>query len=206
MASEKDEATYPCPACGEKLYGWVAARHPLDGTKLVLDRCENCGLVVTRAPEPPEVEWEMGVLTRTPDEVVAPNRRSFQGGIGGAQWADLEPGRRRLHLTPDSAERLLAAGGERVERTRTPFSRRGYLGMVQTLINGFTLRDNFLRNARAGLMRPATTRERLGFGLDLLVSVLIAVPLALVALPIELLGSLLGRGGEMRLRVRPDAR
>lgn len=48
---EEEVASYRCPACEATLFGWNAARHPVDGSKLILDRCESCGLVVTRAPE-----------------------------------------------------------------------------------------------------------------------------------------------------------
>jgi predicted RNA-binding Zn-ribbon protein involved in translation (DUF1610 family) len=197
-AEEDEGARYPCPACGATLYGWIAARHPIDRSKLVLDRCEECGLVVTRAPEAPDVAAELATLEQDGLDFEAPNRRSFQGGIGGAQWADLEPDRRRLHLTPRAARLLLAERGIAVSGVATPFSARSYLGMVQTLINAFTYRDNFARNARAGRLRPASGRFL--FWLDAVVSALIAIPMAILALPLELVGSLARRGGRMRLQ------
>lgn len=197
---EEEGAAYPCPACGATLYGWTAARHPLDGSKIVLDRCEDCRLAVTRAARPPDAELELGILERSGNEIVAPNRRSFQAGIGGAQWAGLEPEKRRLHLNPRSAGLLLSVQGVEVERVRTPFTARGYLGMAQTLVNAFTFRDNYARNVRAGLLRPGDARSRLTFAIDGLVTALVALPMALLALPIELAGAIAGRGGEMRLR------
>lgn len=196
---EEEGARYPCPACGATLYGWIAARHPIDRSKLVLDRCEECGLVVTRAPEPPDVATELAALQQDGLAFVIPNRRSFQGGIGGAQWADLEPDRRRLHLTPRSASLLLAERGLAVDAVSTPFGSRSYLGMLQTLVNAFTYRDNFFRNARAGRIPREGGRGRFLFGLDALVSALVAIPMAIVALPVELIGSLARRGGRMRL-------
>ena len=82
--------------------------------------------------------------------LVAPNRRSVQGGLGGAQWAGLEPELHRLHLTPESARLLLARRGLEIESLRTPFGSRGLRSMIQTLVNAFTLRDNFIRNSRSG--------------------------------------------------------
>lgn len=206
MAAEETPATeeekgarYPCPACGATLYGWIAARHPIDRSKLVLDRCEECGLVVTRAPEPPDVTAELAALEQDGLAFEVPNRRSFQGGIGGAQWAALEPDRRRLHLTPRSAGLLLAERGIVVDAVSTPFSARSYLDMLQTLVNAFTYRDNFARNARAGRLRSEGGRARFLFRLDVVVSALVAIPLAIVALPLELIGSLARRGGWMRL-------
>jgi predicted RNA-binding Zn-ribbon protein involved in translation (DUF1610 family) len=197
-ATEEEGAHYPCPACGATLYGWIAARHPIDRSKLVLDRCEECGLTVTRADEPPDVAAELAALEQDGLAFEAPNRRSFQGGIGGAQWAELEPDRRRLHLSPRSAALLLAGRGIAVDSFSTPFSRRSYLSMLQTLVNAFTYRDNFVRNARAGRIRPADGGRFL-FWLDVVVSVLVAVPMAILALPLELIGSLAHRGGRMRL-------
>ena len=200
----EEGATYPCPACDAPLYGWLAAHHPIDRSKLVLDRCEECGLVVTRAERPPDVETEVRPLLGSGEALSVPNRASLQAGIGGAQWAGLEPDRRRLHPTPRAARLLLRRLGVEVLDSSTPLSRRGYLGMLQTLINGFTLRDNFARNARAGRLPRATARQRLSFALDAVVSVLVAVPLAIIAAPLELVAALLGRGGVLRLRTAPE--
>lgn len=194
-----DGATYPCPACGAKLWGWTAARHPVGAEKLILDRCEDCGLVVTRAPEPPDVKLELSLLEREGDQIVAPNRRSFSGGIGGAQWAGMEPEMRRLHLNPEAARLLLAAEGSEVKSVRARLSLRGYRLMVQTLINAFTLRDNFIANARSGRIAPGSGSERAKFMLDALVSGLVALPMAVLALPLEVVAAALARGGIMRI-------
>ena len=205
MAREDDEARYACPACGARLYGWGNARHPTGGEALVLDRCENCGLVVTRAGEAPDVEAELAELEWEGGTIVAPNRESFQGGIGGPGWAGLEPERRRLHLNPRAAKLLLRKRGIEVLEASTPFSGRSYAGMLQTLVNAFTLRPNFVRNARAGRLSADATRKRLAFGLDAVVSLLVAIPLSVLALPLELAGSLAGRGGIMRLETAASA-
>jgi hypothetical protein len=195
-----DVATYACPACGATLYGWTAARSVLDRTKIVLDRCESCGLVVSRAPNPPDPGPELAGLERDAETIVAPNRESLQAGIGGAQWSGLEPYRRRLHLTPRSAKLLLREQGTEVLSSSTPFTREGLRGMRQTLINAFTLRDNFLPRARAGELPRRDGRERAGYALDWVVTVLVYVPCAVLALPLELIGAALGRGGFMRLQ------
>jgi hypothetical protein len=202
------EAHYPCPACGATLYGWTAAHNPLDrGHKIVLDRCESCGLAVTRAADPPDVAAEIDPLIERRDDgtarIVAPNRRSIQGGLGGAQWAGLEPEIRRLHLNPESARLLLAKRGLEVTSTKTPNTREGRMGMLQTFLNAFTLRDNFLRNARAGRIHPETDRDRWLFRLDWVVSVLVFVPSAIFALPLEVFASALGRGGVLEIEAKP---
>ena len=198
--AQKD-AHYPCPACGATLYGWTAAHDPLDrGRKIVLDRCESCGLAVTRRPEPPDADAEIHQLIERNEsgivEIVAPNRKSFQGSLGGAQWAGLEPELRRLHLTPESLRLLLAKQGLEVTEVGTPFRNRSFKLMWQTVVNAFTYRDNFVRNARAGSLPKAEgTRERLLYALDWTVSVLVAIPAAMFALPLELLATVFARGG-----------
>lgn len=211
MAAEQKDAHYPCPACGATLYGWTAAHDPLDrGRKIVLDRCEDCGLAVTRRPQPPDAGAEIHQLIERNEngtvEIVAPNRRSFQGSLGGAQWAGLEPELRRLHLTPQALRLLLAEQGLEVTEIGTPFRNRSFKLMWQTVVNAFTYRDNFVRNARSGnLPEPAGTRERLLYALDWTVSVLVAIPAAMFALPLELLATVFARGGILTATAEPAA-
>ena len=195
-----DEATYPCPACGAKLFGWTAAHDPIDrGRKIVLDRCEVCGLAVTRAPEAPDPDLELAAMLERLGggdlEITVPNRRSIQAGIGGAQWAGLEPELRRLHLTPDALRRLLAKRGYELGEIKTPFTRESRELMWQTMVNAFTLRDNFARNAKAELIPRATSKDAWSYRLDRLVTTLVAIPAWLFGYPLEALGSALGRGG-----------
>jgi len=203
-------AHYPCPACGATLYGWTAAHNPLKrGHKIVIDRCENCGLAVTRAAEAPDVDAEVdAVLDVRPDGTAslhAPNRRSLQGGIGGAQWAGMEPELRRLHLNPESVRLLLEQRGLEVTKVATPFCREGRHGMLQTFLNAFTLRDNFLRNARAGRISHPPGRDSWLYRLDWVVSCLVIVPAAIFALPLEAGGAAFGRGGVMDVEAVPRA-
>ncbi len=206
--NEPKNAHYPCPACGATLYGWTAAHDPLHrGRKVVLDRCESCGLAVTRRREPPDAEAEIHALIDTNDggivEIVAPNRRSFQGSLGGGQWAGLEPELHRLHLTPDALKLLLAEQGLELSDVGTPFRNRSFALMWQTVVNAFTYRDNFVRNARAGrIPEPETGRERFLYWLDWTVTVLVAVPAAMFALPLELLGTAFARGGVLTATAR----
>lgn len=204
-ADEEEVANYRCPACEATLFGWNAARHPVDGSKLILDRCESCGLVVTRAPEPPDVSAELAQLERRDDSLIAPNRESLQGGLGGAQWAGLEPEARRLHLTPRAAKLLLRKAGVELIEHRTPYSRRSFRLMLQTMTNAFTLKDNFRDSARAGRLVRSSRREKLAYALDMTVTYVLIVPLSIIAAPVELLGSVIGRGGLMELRTAPTA-
>lgn len=201
------EATYGCPACGAKLFAWTAAHDPLDRSRrIVLDRCEDCGLAVTRATEAPNVELELvPLLERREGERLAfsvPNQGSIGGSIGGAQWAGLEPDLRRLHLNPRALRLLLGRCDLEVDELRTPFSKRSLGLMWQTMVNAFTLRDNFRPDARAGRIPRGTTRERLSYWLDAAVTVLVALPVVLAALPLEALAAARGRGGIIEASAR----
>jgi predicted RNA-binding Zn-ribbon protein involved in translation (DUF1610 family) len=208
-AHRQKDAHYPCPACGATLFGWTAAHDPLArGKRIVLDRCENCGLAVTRRREPPDAESEIHQLIERNEsgrvEIVAPNRRSFQGSLGGSQWAGLEPELRRLHLTPEALRLLLAKQGLEVVDSGTPFRNRAFKLMWQTIVNAFTYRDNFVRNARAGRFpKPETGKDRFLYGLDWVVSALVAIPAAMAALPLELLATVFARGGVLTASAEP---
>ena len=210
MSGTDDVVHYPCPACGSPLYGWVASHDPLhEGAKVVIDRCETCRLAVTRAPGPPDADAEVAALLRDTGEhevtIETANGASVQAGIGGSRWAGLEPELRRLHLSPDSARRLLARRGIEVTEVSTPFSRDSYSLMRQTLINAFTFRDNFLRNAHAGLLpTPKSGRDRWLQRLDYVVSWLVWIPCAVFAFPIELAAAGFGRGGDLVVNGKTD--
>ena len=68
--------------------------------------------------------------------------------------------------------------------------------MWQTLLNGLTFRPNFARELRAGRVRPERA-QRARFAVDLVVTVLGGPLVALVSVPLELVASLVGRGGEL---------
>lgn len=201
----EDLAPYPCPADGRPLFGWVTARDPGGGDPLILDRCESCGLAVTRRPSAPDVWTELpGELEgEGTGPVTLANLGSWQGAIGRAQWAALDPAGRRLHPTPDSIRLLAASRGVDVAALETPKSRRSYRNMVQTLLNAFTLRENFARDARAGRIRPGEEASRPAYLLDRVVTVLLFVPLSGLGWALETLAARRGRGGEMVVTLEP---
>jgi hypothetical protein len=197
-------AHYPCPVEGATLFGWTSSKQwDRRGKPTLLDHCEECGIAVTRRDAPPDVAAELAGLERDGDELVIPNRRSFAAWLGAAGWADLGATEHRLHLTETAARTLLAEQGTEVLSVRTPFSFRSYAGMLQTMINAFTLRNNFWRHLRAGKLEPSSTTDRLAFALDGIVTVLVAIPLSVVALITEAIASLAGRGDLMRVRTAP---
>jgi hypothetical protein len=188
-----------CPACGEELFGWLQASAPGDRAKVLLKRCERCGLGLRddRAPaDAPTLLLGDLDLTEGTVEVRVPNRDSVQARLGGRHWAAIDPGR-RLYATPRSLRALVQAAGASIISLRTPGRGRGQTWMWQTLVNAFTLNENFARGALTGGLRPAGVAQALKFAIDAVVTVLLAVPVALVSTPLELVSALAGRGGEL---------
>ncbi len=70
--------------------------------------------------------------------------------------------------------------------------------MWQTILNAFTFHENFARQLRAGTLRPDGAVGRLKFGIDAVVTALLAIPVAIVSAPLELFAALAGRGGELK--------
>ncbi len=219
-----------CPACGEPVYGWAklgGARGDDDG--YVVDRCERCGLGLTRPlgaePAPPgngrpavaladlpsspdpdaTLERARAELARSgPVELRAPNRDSLQAGIGGDQWAAFEPPPSRLYLTPRAIALMLPRHGLRATRVRHPVAGRSLGWMWQTLLNAFTFHTNFARDVIAGRLVPGNARSLVTFSVDAVVSTVAALPILILAVPLEVAAALARRGGELAVTIEAD--
>ncbi len=186
----------PCPACGEPLFGWVDQRPGLDGP---VRRCESCGLGVVGPAG--NTEEALRALDPADDGVAGltiANRAGFSAWIGGAGWAGLERGSRYL-FTVESVRRLVAHHDQVVKSARwSPGA--GIATMCQTILNGFTFGRNValgaLGNAKAVPADKPWQRR-----LDAFVTVAVAIPALLVAVPMELAAATLRRGGATKLRL-----
>jgi hypothetical protein len=183
----------PCPACGEPLFGWLDARPGLFGP---VRRCESCGLgVVGEADGSADALASLNRLDR--DEAVRiVNRASFAAWLGSAGWVGLEPQSHYL-FTPEAVRRLVACRDQVVTSARW-MPGPGIASMWQTLLNGLTFGRNvalgtFGRSTAVPAGRPWQRR------LDLLISVLAAIPALLVAVPLELIAALFRRGAVIKL-------
>jgi hypothetical protein len=184
----------PCPACGEPLFGWIDSRPGLAGP---VSRCESCGLGVVG--EGGGTEEALSALDRTGEagRVRIANRAGFSAWIGGAGWAGLEPGSSYL-FTVESVRRLVANRDQVVARTRwSPGA--GIATMWQTVLNGFTFGRNVALGAlgRAASVPAEKPWQR---RLDRLISIVVAIPALLVALPLELTAAATKRGSTISLR------
>src|SRR5204862_788936 len=98
-----------------------------------------------------------------------------------------------LYPTPASLPALAADAGLEIEELSFPRRGRAQAWMWQTMLNAFTFHENFALEFRAGTLRPGSAVARLRFGIDALITVLAALPVALVSAPLELMAALVGR-------------
>jgi hypothetical protein len=185
----------PCPACGEPLFGWLGTQPRLGGP---VSRCESCGLgVVGGAGEPEEALEALDRLRRGDGPRIA-NRASFACSLGGAGWAGLEPGARCLFTV--EAVRRLAARRDQVVKARRWAGAESLAATWQTLLNSVTFGHNVALGA-LGRAASATASRPWQRRIDALASVVLAIPAAAVALPVESIGAALGRGAVISLRL-----
>jgi hypothetical protein len=183
----------PCPACGEPLFGWLT---PQPGLRGPVSRCESCGLGVVGDPgEPEDALRELDLLGDGPPRIA--NRASFAASLGSAGWAGLQPGARYL-FTVESVRRLAARRDQVVKRHRwAPGA--SFAATWQTLLNSVTFGHNVALGA-LGRGEAATATAAWQRRIDALASVVLAIPAALIAIPVELAGGVSGRGAVVSLR------
>lgn len=187
----------PCPACGEPLFGWLAAE---PGQRDPVSRCESCGLCVVGAgANAEEALRELDRLAAAGRSRIA-NRASVAAGVGEAGWAGLEAGSRYL-FTPEAVRRLVAHRDQVVRSCR--WAPGASLAMTwQTLLNSVTLGHDVALGALGRAQATHADKPWLR-RIDGLVSVVLAIPAAIVALPLELVGAAIGRGSVLSLRFEP---
>ena len=162
----------------------------------MLERCENCGLGLERGRDPAlEPAGERNVIT-------VANRRSWQAGLGGSHWAAIEPGERDTYATPESLSLLFEKRGLEPQRVRQSIMGRNQIWMWQTLLNGLTFHDNFAVDVLGGRLRARNARNAAAFAIDAMVSVLAAIPVAVISLPLELVAVVARRGGLIEAEVK----
>lgn len=187
----------PCPACGEPLFGWLAPQPGLGGA---VSRCESCGLGVVGGDADPDEALRALDRLREDEWIRVANRDSFAGSLGSAGWAGLEPGARYL-FTVESVRRLIARRDQVVAATRWQPG-PSLAATWQTLLNSVTFGHNVALAALGGDSGAVPAPKPWQRRIDALASIVLAIPAALIALPIELCGGLFRRGSVLRLRVQ----
>jgi hypothetical protein len=185
----------PCPACGEPLFGWIGRKAGLEGP---VRRCESCGLAVVGEPGGAEAALHELDCLRREDTVTIENRGSFACALGGAGWTGLQPGRRHL-FTVEAVRRLVAQRDQVVKSARwRPLA--GLAATWQTLLNSVTFGRNVALGAIRGvpaLPSPRPWQRRI----DILASVVLAIPALVIAIPVELSGGLTRHGAVVSVRL-----
>jgi hypothetical protein len=180
----------PCPACGEPLFGWIDRRPGLAGP---VSRCESCGLGVVGEPgDGEEALRELDRLGEAGRTATIADRGGFAAWIGGAGWAGLESDSHYL-FTVEAVRRLVARRDQIVKSARWSPA-RGIASMWQTILNGFTFGRNIVLGASVPADRPWQRR------LDTVIAVVVAIPVLLFAVPLELIAAAAHRGGASALR------
>jgi hypothetical protein len=207
-----------CPACDEPLFAWIET----DGWGMredqVIDRCENCGLVAARGSVPSSdaaaaelfgpgrrgANGNGGAPPESTEIVVrASNADSIQAWLGAENWSALHPGDPvQLKVSPRAAELLAAKSGLEVVRVRY-LAQAGIASMWQTLLNLLTFHRDFAAEAFSGRLRPKGGKGRAAYAVDMAITVLIAIPTAMVATLIEGGALLARRGGTIEVSARP---
>jgi hypothetical protein len=197
-----------CPACSEPLFAWLETFGYGASEDQIIDRCENCGLAVRRdaVPSPERAAEELlggGADSEGAVRVRAANAASLQAWLGAENWAALRPRGPSLQPTPRAAGLLLGRRGLLVTRIRY-LAAAGMASMWQTLLNLLTFHRDFAVEALAGRLRPGTGRGRAVFVVDAAVTVLAAVPTAIIAVLLEGGAVLARRGGVSEISARPS--
>ena len=185
----------PCPACGEPLFGWIDQRPGLRGP---VSRCESCGLGV--AGDVGDVGEALAALDRLAEDDVVRigNRASFSAWIGGAGWSGLEPDSHYL-FTAEAVRRLVANRDQVVTRARwSPGA--GIATMWQTILNGFTFGRNIALGA-LGRSQAVPAERPWQRRLDSLISIVVAIPALIAAVPLELTAAATRRGSALTMHV-----
>jgi len=185
----------PCPACGEPLFGWIDTQPGLAGP---VRRCESCGLAAVG--EAGDANDALAALdgARDGDAIRIASRAGFAAWLGGAGWAGLEPGS-RYAFTPESVRRLVANRDQVVTRVRWSPG-RGIATMWQTILNGVTFGRNVALGA-LGHAKPVPATRPWQRRLDVVISIVAAIPAMIAALPLELLAATAKRGSAVVLHV-----
>lgn len=206
-----DEAAGPetpfCPACGEPLFVWIETQGYGPREDQVIDRCENCGLVVVRGaiPTPDDAAEKLLSGAEQRDGRVAfraANPASLQAWLGAENWAALRPGGHGLDPTARAASLLLARRGLEIRRIRH-LAGPGMASMWQTLLNLLTFHRDFASEAVSGRLRPGTGPSRAAFWTDAVVTALAAIPTAIIAVLLEGGAVLARRGGVIGVEAEP---
>lgn len=198
-----------CPACGEPLFAWLEVDGDVGAARVshVLDRCENCKLVIERGDGGEGVadlieDLVDAVRERGDATLALPNGLSWQASVGSENWAALRLPEQPSVLNEKALRLLLEHEGLETGRVSYPAA-PAMASMLQTMLNLITFNRDFARRSLSGELRPSEARHGLwGYVLDAFATAVTAIPVAALSVLIEGAAVLARRGGVFRATVR----
>jgi SAM-dependent methyltransferase len=167
----------------------------LDGMSTTTDRFDRiiCWHVLEHLEDPAAEMKRLAELMGPGGRVIVsvPNLSSWQARLGGDYWFGQDVPRHLTHFTPAGIRSLCEQAGLPVESMNTWSLEQNPFGMWQTL----TSRASGSRDAVFKLIKRQPLGETVRTRVTSILGLLLALPLFLLALPLECLASVLGRGG-----------
>jgi hypothetical protein len=163
-------------------------------------RCEACGLgVMSKSGSTADAIVDLGRGADDDGSVLFANKASLQAFVTGGAWSELGSGH-SYAFTPEAIRRLIATRDQIVDEIHW---RPGtaILNMWQSGINMFTFGHN-LALSRFGRAVATPARKSWQRLLDGFITIVLAVPAMLFAVPIELIGGLFRHGGSYRVNFK----
>jgi len=138
----------------------------------------------------------------TPDGrllVEVPNFGSLQSQLTGGKGFHLDAPRHLFHFTRAALLQLLGRAGFEPLGVATHSFEFGYFGMLQSLLNVATLRQNALYE----MLKNRSARPPESLGRDVAATLTLILPAGIVSLPLEAAAAAFGRGAVLRVLARP---
>lgn len=131
--------------------------------------------------------------------IEVPNFGSWQARMGPRDWFHLDVPRHLLHFDRRTLTRMLEAEGFRPERWATFSAEYDAYGMMQSLLNRLSPTPNWLFQRLIG-------RREGGTAADVLVTLVFALPFAVLSTLVSAVAPAFGQGGVLRVTATKPAR
>jgi 2-polyprenyl-3-methyl-5-hydroxy-6-metoxy-1,4-benzoquinol methylase len=128
-----------------------------------------------------------------------PNFGSLQSRLAKGRGFHVDAPRHLFHFTRAALLEMLQRAGFEMLRVSTHSFEFGYYGMLQSLLNLATRRQNVLYE----VLKNRTARPPASLGGDLATTLALLLPAGTVSLPLEAAAAALGRGAVLRVLARP---
>lgn len=162
-------------------------------------RCEACGLgALSRTGVTGDALADLDRAKADDGSYTYENRASFQATLTGGAWSGLGTDR-AYRFTPEALRRLVS-NRDQVVASSGWVAGRSIITMWQSGINMFTFGQN-VALAKLGKAVQVPAKKSWQRKLDAFISIVLAIPAMVIAVPMELLAALFKRGGAYRVRL-----